>query len=428
MQEVQKLINVEVRGKIATLTSMNFELVGGNDDYKVVFDFDADWEKYPAKTALFVYGKTTIERVFEGNVCEGVAIENSSMCLVGVFAGDIATTTPALIDNIRLSIRDVATSLPQPPKEDVYNQIMELLQEAIYAHTELPVGGYKGQVLKKRSAEDYDTEWADDEGRKSEWDFVIDSFDRLGEISSMFGNVLIQCEVPRENYATISVPTAVKYLKINITVENGSDFAFGSVVGHNECVLEGGFLGYSCNISGFKEVRNTQVANATIENCAFVYNCVALDFYNCSYVELARFWGTGSGQGTPGKIRQCEHICHVTYDREDPLYIENCDIVENVSHASPELLCNITITNAKNVDTVSGFTSATYTNCKYVNPSTCQDYVTQQNAVGKVQVLTADGSFSAFDIEGISQSVTALEVAINGAEQELQMLNEGGIE
>lgn len=164
MAEEKKQLHIEIRDKVATLISQNFQLVGGNSDYEVVFDFDKDWDNHPAKTAVFVYGNgVPVHKVFEGNVCKGVEIKNATVCLIGVFAGDIMTTTPACVDNILRSINDEAGGVPEAPTQEVYNQIMELLQKAIQAHTELPVGGKTGQVLKKKSAEDYDTEWADDE-------------------------------------------------------------------------------------------------------------------------------------------------------------------------------------------------------------------------------------------------------------------------
>lgn len=131
MAEEKKQIHVEVRDKIATLKSMNFQFVGGNSDYEVVFDFDEDWTNYPVKTALFVYGTDTKKVVFDGNVCKGVAVENATICFIGVFADDIATTTPACVSGIRQSIRDIATDLTEAPEEDVYNQIMELLNRYI---------------------------------------------------------------------------------------------------------------------------------------------------------------------------------------------------------------------------------------------------------------------------------------------------------
>jgi hypothetical protein len=60
-----------------------------------------------------------------------------------------------------LSITDIGKT-PKAPTKYVYDQIMDLLQKAIQAHTELPTGGKKGQVLKKQSDDDYDTAWEDD--------------------------------------------------------------------------------------------------------------------------------------------------------------------------------------------------------------------------------------------------------------------------
>lgn len=129
---MEKRIEIEVRNKIATLTSKDFTLVGGNSDYEVVFDFDEDWENHPTKTAVFVFGKDeAVYKVFEGNVCEGVAVNKTLMCLIGVFAGDMMTTTPARVDCVLRSILDEAGGTPQPPTEDVYNQIMDLLNKYI---------------------------------------------------------------------------------------------------------------------------------------------------------------------------------------------------------------------------------------------------------------------------------------------------------
>lgn len=128
----EKQLVIEVRDKIATLKSKNFNLVGGNSDYDVVFDFDDDWEDYPTKTAVFVFGKgVPVFQIFEGNVCKGVAINGATMCLIGAFAGDIKTTTSAEVECVYKSILDDANGTPEPPTEDVYNQIMDLLNKYI---------------------------------------------------------------------------------------------------------------------------------------------------------------------------------------------------------------------------------------------------------------------------------------------------------
>lgn len=160
MSEDKKQIRIIVRDKVATLEDRSQYLVCGNSDYEVVFDLDADWEGVVAKTAVFVFGETTIFVPFETAVCEGVEIKNATVCAIGLFAGDIKTTTGAAVC-CKPSIRDIG-GVPSEPSKEVYDEIMALLDKAIQAHTELPVGGKAGQVLKKKSDADYDTEWADD--------------------------------------------------------------------------------------------------------------------------------------------------------------------------------------------------------------------------------------------------------------------------
>lgn len=157
----KKKIRIAVKDKIACLVDKEQFLVCGNNDYEVVFDFDSDWEGISAKTAVFVYGDTPIHQPFTGDICKGVEIKNATLCAIGVFAGNIKTTTGATIE-CRQSIRDLG-GVPKPPSKEVYDEIMALLDKAIEAHTELPVGGKTGQILKKRSDEDYDTYWADEE-------------------------------------------------------------------------------------------------------------------------------------------------------------------------------------------------------------------------------------------------------------------------
>ena len=251
-----------------------------------------------------------------------------------------------------------------------------------------------------------------------EWDFAITSYKELGEISQMYGNVLVQCSVPADCGGSITVPQRIKVLKIDVTVENGGEVAFESITGHGECILDGCFLGRNCNIYDFKEVRNVTAIDAEITHCGFVYNCAATSFKNCNYVELVNFIETGSKASC---VENCGHVCHVVYNRSEELHIENCDVVDNVLSSSADSPPFAIISNAKTVDNVSGFADVTYNNCKYVNPYTCQGYVTQQDAVGKVRILTEDGSFDAIDISEIYNS-------INSIEEDLRMINEGGDE
>lgn len=155
---MNKELVVIVNNKVAKSQEGEF-IVCGNGDYRIVFQFDSEWDSYDAKTALFVFNEKTVAVPFSGNVCDGIAIEDSNTLAIGVYAGNLVTTTPAYIPCLQ-SIRDVA-NLPSAPDTDVYDRLMALLNEYINKTLSIPNGGTKGQMLSKASDDDYDTEWVD---------------------------------------------------------------------------------------------------------------------------------------------------------------------------------------------------------------------------------------------------------------------------
>lgn len=155
---MKKELVVIVNNKVAKSQEGEF-LVCGNGDYRIVFQFDSEWDSYDAKTALFVFNDKTVAVPFGGNVCDGIAIEDSNTLAIGVYAGNLVTTTPAYIPCLQ-SIRDVA-SFPSAPDQNVYDRLMALLNEYINKTLSIPNGGTKGQMLSKASDKDYDTEWVD---------------------------------------------------------------------------------------------------------------------------------------------------------------------------------------------------------------------------------------------------------------------------
>lgn len=120
---MDKTIIVTVRNKIAVANKT--EYVCGNDDFVVAFDFDQDWDEYDVKTARFKHNGTHTDVVFSGNSCNVPRISGTNSIKVGVFAGDLSTTTSATI-LARKSIL-CGGSVPAAPTEDVYNQIMDEL-------------------------------------------------------------------------------------------------------------------------------------------------------------------------------------------------------------------------------------------------------------------------------------------------------------
>lgn len=121
-----KIIEITIRDKIAkNIREKEAEYICGNSDFTVAFDFDEEWDAFSAKTARFKYNGTHKDVVFTGNQCNIPIIENTHMIKVGVFAGNLHTTTSATI-MAKKSIL-CGSGVPAAPSDDVYNQIMELL-------------------------------------------------------------------------------------------------------------------------------------------------------------------------------------------------------------------------------------------------------------------------------------------------------------
>lgn len=122
---MNKTINVTVKDKIATKTD-GAGYICGNSDFFIEFDFDDEWNTFDAKTARFVYEGKHQDVVFTGNQCPVPVISGTHRIWVGVFAGDLHTTTSAYIPAKKSILCD--SGFPDAPREDVYAQIMELLQ------------------------------------------------------------------------------------------------------------------------------------------------------------------------------------------------------------------------------------------------------------------------------------------------------------
>lgn len=119
-----RLISVDVHDKIA-VPQGNALYVCGNSDYVIRFGFDTEWDGYDKKTARFEYGGTYQDVVFTGNECHVPIISDTYNFNVGVYAGNLHTTTPAYIP-CKKSIL-CGSGVPADPMPDVYAQIMEKL-------------------------------------------------------------------------------------------------------------------------------------------------------------------------------------------------------------------------------------------------------------------------------------------------------------
>lgn len=95
-------IHFTVRDRIAEAEG-DPEIVCGNSDYTAVFDFDAEWTAFPVRTMRTVWRENGSGRffhedtLFTGNTAPLPPVWRTCQISVGVYAGDIRTTTPARV-------------------------------------------------------------------------------------------------------------------------------------------------------------------------------------------------------------------------------------------------------------------------------------------------------------------------------------------
>lgn len=125
-------ISVTVREKIAQ-TQGAPEIVCGNSDYTITLDLDAEWSGYDEMTARFVWcdlrsGKIVhADVLFTGNVVAVPVLYSTAAVAVGLYAGDIHTTTPARIPCARCITDDA--SQHEDPAPNIYQQLLDYLAE-----------------------------------------------------------------------------------------------------------------------------------------------------------------------------------------------------------------------------------------------------------------------------------------------------------
>ena len=121
---------VNVRNRIASVSDST-EIVCGNSDYTVVFDFDAEWDADTVKTARVVWRDTDsgtlcfAEMLFTGSRVTLPPVYRVSQIFLGVYAGDIRSTAP-----VRIPCCDAGPAPQHPaPAQDVYTQLLRYLKQ-----------------------------------------------------------------------------------------------------------------------------------------------------------------------------------------------------------------------------------------------------------------------------------------------------------
>ena len=123
-------LNITVRGRVADISG-DAEIVCGNSDYIAVFDLDAEWDAYSVKTMRIVRKDMDSEKylytdvLFEGNRAVIPPVYRTAQILLGVYAGDIRTTTPVRVPCCSAGAK--RQDIHPQPDADVYAQLLALM-------------------------------------------------------------------------------------------------------------------------------------------------------------------------------------------------------------------------------------------------------------------------------------------------------------
>ena len=155
---MSQMITLNVRDKIASCITEK-PIVCGNSDYEIHFDFDEEWNGHEVKTAVFTVNGKSVLKPFSGTVCKIPELNNTLILWVGVFAGTIddgtlSTSTPALVHCVPCATD--GEHLPFPPPDDVYNQIVELCDEAVSTANDVKERADNGEFNGKDGADGKD--------------------------------------------------------------------------------------------------------------------------------------------------------------------------------------------------------------------------------------------------------------------------------
>lgn len=91
-------LHIIVSNKIATYLNRDGNIVCGNSNYRIVFTFDSEWDSHDNKIARFIWNDKYLDVAFTGDAVTVPVLSNTKQLKVGVYAGELSTTTPAVID------------------------------------------------------------------------------------------------------------------------------------------------------------------------------------------------------------------------------------------------------------------------------------------------------------------------------------------
>ena len=128
---MDRKITIEVKDRVATVAAPDdASIICGNSEYTITFDLDDEWDGVETKTARFKYftdaGHKHTDVPFVGDKVDVPVMVNTRKVEVGIFAGDLTSSTGATIP-CTPCIRCGSGDEVEPP-QDKYDALMELIQ------------------------------------------------------------------------------------------------------------------------------------------------------------------------------------------------------------------------------------------------------------------------------------------------------------
>lgn len=233
-------------------------------------------------------------------------------------------------------------------------------------------------------------------GSATEWDCIITDADALMDLldnpQNYAGAVLVK-GVSALVYGGTYTLQYVTYLKfVNSTIS--LDSMAVELVGNKNCTIDGLYYepsGEGLHLQNFGKVVNCRHNKdgdsaffLQLADCDYVHNCDFTHASRCNHISDCAL--TVYSSGVEGIVlEQCTHIHGLKIDNFDETYYGQCIFHECL------YMSNINIGGGDTSNLV-----VVYHNCRYVDADTCSGFLSDED-VGKVQVLTADGSFATTD-------------------------------
>lgn len=301
-------IEITVKNKIAAADKQ--VIICGNSDYVVRFKLDDEWAGYKTKTMRVDLMNGTHEDVlFEGDSCPLPVIHDRTRIAVGIYAGAIRTTTPAVLC-CEKCITD-AGGVAASPTEDVYSQLLRRLND--FDGYWLPEVSESGELSWTRQLSEQTPDTVNIKGTKGDTGAKGDKGDSGSAATVTIGTVttgaagsaasVVNSGTPSAAVLDFVIPRGVKGDKGNTGSADDYIIAHGTTNGWSWCKWNSGAAecwgrftrtiagGYPSSLGGF---RYTAVQKIAFPFAFSEQPALIVDGGSSNMMNLVRNFGTSA--------------------------------------------------------------------------------------------------------------------------------------